>query len=243
MKIIRKHPRLIRSVALGSFAISLFLSSGCDDDKNPSRCKNETPTGDTIKDIDGNVYQIVKIGDQWWMAENLKTARYRSGEAIQNIVDELAWKNLTSGAVCGYFNNESSIEDYGRLYNWYAVTDSRGIAPAGWHVPTDEEWQTLITYLGGITVAGSKMKEAGILHWSSPNTDATNESGFTALPGGYRRSDNGEYIKMGQQGTFWTLTFYDDQHAYSWNLFYNKAVATQLFNVKSDGVAVRCVKD
>ena len=153
------------------------------------------PETGTVTDIDGNTYQTVKIGDQWWMAENLKVTCYRNGDAIPNITDGTTWASLSTGAYCEYNNDINNVATYGRLYNWYAVTDSRNIAPAGWHVPSDAEWKQLEMYLGMSqseadatgwrgTDEGGKLKEVGTMHWNSPNTGATNESGFTALPGG-----------------------------------------------------------
>lgn len=151
-----------------------------------------------VIDIDGNVYQIVTIGTQVWMAENLKVTHYRNGDVIPNVTDGPTWAGLTTGAYCEYDNNVASVATYGRLYNWYAAVDTRNIAPDGWHVPSDEEWKQLETYLGmsqaeadAIGLRGSDeggmLKETGTSHWDSPNTGATNESGFTALPGGHRR--------------------------------------------------------
>jgi len=148
----------------------------------------------TMTDIDGNVYETVTIGTQVWMAENLKVTHYRNGNTILHIIDWFSWFTLT-GAYCEYDNDVNNVAVYGRLYNWYAVNDSRYIAPVGWHVPSDAEWLTLVDYLGGDTVADGKMKEIGTTHWVSPNTGATNESGFSALPGGYR--DYGGNSDMG----------------------------------------------
>jgi uncharacterized protein (TIGR02145 family) len=151
----------------------------------------------TVTDIDGNVYETIQIGTQWWIKENLRTTHFRNGDPIPLVTDDTAWAGLSTPAYCEYGNDPANVTDYGRLYNWYAVADSRYIAPQGWHVATDEEWKQLEMYLGmsqseanltGIrgTVEGGKLKEAGTVHWQSPNTGATNESGFTALPGGYR---------------------------------------------------------
>jgi uncharacterized protein (TIGR02145 family) len=172
----------------------------------------------TVTDIDGNVYQTVKIGGQWWMAENLKVTHYRNGEAIPNITSNSEWAGLSSGAYCAYDNNNSNIATYGLLYNWYTVVDSRNIAPAGWHVPTDEEWKQLEIYLGmsqsdadkpGLRGSdeGGKLKETGTAHWHSPNIGATNSSGFSALPGGCRDFNfTGAYEGMGELGNWWSST-------------------------------------
>jgi len=141
----------------------------------------------TITDIDGNVYHSVTIGTQTWMVENLRTSKYRNGDSIINVTNNTSWSTLTSGAYCDYDNTPNNSIIYGKLYNWYAINDSRSIAPMGWHVPTDVEWTTLITYLGGESIAGGKLKETGIIHWETPNGDATNTSIFTGLPGGGQR--------------------------------------------------------
>ena len=176
----------------------------------------------TVTDIDGNIYETIQIGDQEWMAENLKVTHYRDGTAITNVTDNAPWVALTTEAYCIYNNNVSNeVDTYGALYNWYAVADSRNIAPEGWHVPTDAEWQVLVDYLGGDAVAGGKMKEAGTTHWLDPNMGATNESGFTALPGGYRWKTDGTYRGMGIGGYFWSATEYDSVSAWSRNLGYH----------------------
>ncbi len=151
----------------------------------------------TVTDIDGNVYHTVTIGNQVWMKENLKVTHYRNGDPIPNVTSGSAWSNLSTGAYCNYSNNPNQAITYGRLYNWYAATDRRQLAPEGWHVATDAEWTTLTDFAGGLGVAGGKLKERGSLHWLSPNTGATNTYGFTALPGGLIERD----------GTFWSIQF------------------------------------
>lgn len=163
-----------------------------------SGCNKENPTGNesnaTVKDIDGNQYQTVKIGSQVWMKENLKVTRYRNGDPIPRVTVNSEWVDLATGAYCACYNDEGTTAfTYGYLYNWYAVDDRRNLAPAGWHVPTDAEWQILMDYLGGEILAGGKLKETGTSHWASPNTGATNESGFTARPGGIRGFDYGRF--------------------------------------------------
>lgn len=196
----------------------------------------------TVADIDGNVYQTVKIGNQWWMAENLKAIRYRNGESIPNVTDNGTWAGIATGARCDYANNETNVAVYGRLYNWPAVHDLRNIAPAGWHVPSDAEWQTLIDHLGGQDVAGGKMKEAGTAHWTPYNVDATNESGFTGLPGGARLYD-GAYTDMGGCGLFWSTTAYDDSYAWFVSLGYAGTSVLRDYNNKPLGYSIRCVRD
>ena len=199
-------------------------------------------TTGTVTDIDGNTYQTVKIGEQWWMAENLKVTHYRNGDAIPNVTNDTTWSDLTTSAYCNYNNNSSNATTYGRFYNWYAVNDSRNIAPTGWHVPSDAEWQTLVDYLGGD--AGGKMKETGTTHWNSPNTGATNESGFTALPGGCRFSIGGSFYDMGYYAFFWASTEYGTYYAWSRVLFYySSSVYRKYYYGKRDGFSVRCVRD
>lgn len=195
----------------------------------------------TITDIDGNVYHTVTIGTQLWMGENLKVIHYRNGNPISNITDSIQWFNLATGAYCDYNNDPSNSLIYGKLYNWYAVNDIRYIAPEGWHVPTDAEWKILMDYLGN-NGNGGKLKEKGLTHWKDPNAGATNETGFTALPGGYRTC-GGSSIYMGFIGYWWSTDAYDITNAYY------RAMASSHSNVirgnieKTYGFSVRCVKD
>ncbi len=192
-----------------------------------------------VTDQDGNTYKTVQIGDQVWMAENLKVTHYRDGTAIPTGHSNWKWNNLSTGAYAVYDNNESNATTYGYLYNWFAAVDSRNIAPEGWHVPTDAEWQTLVDYLGGFLVAGGKMKEG---HWNSPNTGATNESGFTALPGGYRYDDGG-YDNMGRYDSFWSSTEYGLLNALSLRLSYDSSEVIRHYYRKRAGFSVRCIRD
>jgi uncharacterized protein (TIGR02145 family) len=206
----------------------------------------------TVTDLDGNIYITTKIGDQWWMAENLKVTHYRNGDAIPNVTDSEEWISLSSGAYCSYDNADSNIATYGLLYNWWAVADSHNIAPAGWHVPSDDEWQVLVDYLGGDAVAGGKMKATGTIEggdglWQDPNDGATNESGFSALPGGYRyRSFGGgafSYVAY-----FWSSTESSSYGAWDRSLYGDNSDASPSGRYrhggsKRGGVSVRCVRD
>ena len=198
-------------------------------------------TTGTVTDIDGNTYQTVKIGEQWWMAENLKVTHYRNGDAIPNVTNDTTWSDLTTSAYCNYNNNSSNATTYGRFYNWYAVNDSRNIAPTGWHVPSDAEWQTLVDYLGGD--AGGKMKETGTTHWNSPNTGATNESGFTALPGGCRRYSSGSFSSMRSTASFWSSTEYYTYGACVRTLSCSYSYVARYCYYERNGYSVRCVRD
>ncbi len=197
----------------------------------------------SVTDIDGNEYKTITIGTQEWMAQNLRTTRYQNEDTIPNITN--GWANLSSGAYCWYDNDNSYEQPYGKLYNWYAVNDSRGLCPEGWHVPSGDdlssEWKTLIDFLGGLSVAGGPMKEAGTAHWNSPNPGATNASGFTGLPGGYRNF-GGTFSDLGNFGYWWSST---ESTANAWYciLRYLSEDALQSFFDKRVGYSVRCVKD
>jgi len=194
----------------------------------------------TVKDIDGNIYHTVKIGGQLWMAENLKVTRYCNGDPIPYVSDIAVWTTLTTGAYCNYDNNEINADTYGHLYNWYAVNDSRNIAPKGWHVPSDAEWKILVDYLGGSEVAGGKIKETGRTHWVG-NASATNESGFSALPGGLRT--HMDYVIMALYADFWSSTEYSFNAAMSWGLERNRSDIDHGPLYKDSGLSVRLVMD
>ena len=154
-------------------------------------------------DADGNIYQMVTIGTQTWMTENLRTTKYNDGADIPLVTIYAEWEAMTTPGYCWYENNEATYKaNYGALYNWYTVNTGK-LCPTGWHVPTDEEWTTLANYLGGLSVAGGRLKETGTAHWLSPNTGATNEFGFTALPGG-GRADHGKFLYIGVAGYWWS---------------------------------------
>jgi uncharacterized protein (TIGR02145 family) len=199
--------------------------------------------GTTVTDVDGNTYQAVQIGDQWWMAGNLKVTRYCNGDAIPNVIGESEWDTLTTGAYCDYDNEVNNVATYGRLYNWYAANDSRHLAPEGWHVPSDAEWQELVNYLGGDATASGKMKEMGTSHWHIPNVDATNESGFSALPGGYRLNRDGRFGYMGLSANFWSSTKDGKSPAWGRSLYYSHSQVDRFNYIKQYGFSVCCVKD
>jgi uncharacterized protein (TIGR02145 family) len=223
--------------------ISLFLAfaSSCekDDDTSTGKSTNgekkiEVSYG-TMTDQDGNTYKTVTIGKQTWMAENLRATKYNDGSAIPNITNGNEWTNLTTGAYCAY-----STVYYGKLYNWYAVNTGK-LAPKGWHIPTKGEWTQLIDYLGGNTIAGGKLKETSTAHWYSPNTGATNEIGFAALPGGMF---NGlDFYGYGEQGMWWSTTVDDYSGAYTLNMNYYASVASIGQAIMKAGISVRCICD
>ena len=236
-------------------ALLALVFSACekDDDNDPSSNSplngkttavfNPSVNYGTMTDQDGNVYKTVTIGTQTWMAENLRTTKYNDGTAIPLVTNNTTWVNLTTAAYCNYKNtsNTDTIATYGRLYNWYTVNTGK-LAPTGWHVPTDAEWATLTTYLGGESVAGGKLKEPGTTHWRSPNTVATNETGFTALPGGYRKN-TGYFILIGTGGYWWSATenYASDVWGRAMNYIYSEVYSDDAS--KKLGFSVRCVRD
>lgn len=196
-----------------------------------------------LTDIDGNEYDTIKISSQLWMQQNLKTSHYRNGDPIPEITSNSLWLSSTSGAWCWYNNDSITYAAiYGKLYNWYAVIDPRGLAPAGWHVPGLEEWTVLTTSLGGDSVAGGELKETGTTHWTPPNSGATNSSGFTGLPGGYRHFA-GTFNFIGMGGIWWSSTETDTDYAWVRSLDYNIVEIYEYSNDKRAGVSVRCLRD
>jgi len=195
--------------------------------------------------FDGYNYPTIELGNgQEWMAENLQTTTYANGDPIPNVTNNNQWQSLTAGAWSHYNNDSLNENPYGKLYNWYVVSDSRNVCPTGWHVPNDEEWTKLTDYLGYIAVAGGKMKSTGTQYWESPNTDATNESGFSGQPGGYRSID-GTFYGFGNFGQWWSSTELDITSNEVWvrYLIYNSAVVSNNFYKKKSGNSIRCLKD
>ena len=219
---------------LAIISVLLILTNSC-------KKSSTLPPQETITDADGNVYHTITIGSQVWTVENLKTTKFTNGDPIPIVTDTTAWENLTSGAYCDHHGDSIFAETYGKLYNWYAVSDARKITPFGWHVATDAEWATMVTYLGGLTVAGGHLKESGLVHWPNPNIGADNTSGFTALPGGYR-NDLGEFNPLAS-GYWWTSTWNGVDGAWSWNMSYLSAGLVRADAAWKYGYSVRLMKD
>ena len=192
--------------------------------------------------FDGYTYTSIVLGNgQEWMAENLRTTTYANGDPIPNVTDNTQWENLTTGA-WSHYNNVSQYENpYGKLYNWYTVADSRNVCPTGWHVPTDAEYTLLTDYLGGGSVAGGKMKSTA--YFASPNTDATNESGFSGLPGGKRYALTGTFTFFGTGGYLWSSTQSSTSTAWFLTLYNDYGFVTRNAEIKNDGYSVRCLRD
>lgn len=191
---------------------------------------------------DNQRYKIIKIGNQVWMAENLRVAKFNDGGAIALVTDNQEWSNLKMSGYCWYNNEEAKDKvRNGALYNWYSVNTGK-LCPSGWQVPTDAEWTTLINYLGGMTGFGGKLKESGTINWLSPNTGASNESGFTALPGGYRFKD-GSFLEISSYGLWWSATGVGATSAWDRYLYFNSANISRSSLNKKLGLSVRCMHD
>jgi len=218
----------LNHLAVIMMAVTVMLA-GCR--KEPA--EEET----TVTDYDGNVYNIIKIGDQEWMDRNLEVTHYRNGNLIRNSLPA----GITEGTWCNYNNDPARGEVYGKLYNSYAVHDTRGLAPEGWHVATKDDWTELIGFCGGLALAGGKLKETGTEHWDAPNGGATDEYGFRALPGGYA---SGSFSYLGTYAGFWTSTTVDsnpDQTYMFW--LYASDTHVEEDNSSPMGFSVRCVRD
>lgn len=246
-------------------AILFIQRTDIDEFQLPSDLGDETGT---VSDIDGNVYQTIKIGRQWWMAENLKTLRYHNGDPIPYIESSTKWKNTQSGGytiyppdgytiiwpepdpnskVRGIDSYDEMVSLYGILYNWYAVDDPRGLCPEGWHVPTEDEWSELENYLGGRVAAQGLMKSTRTVpdshpRWERTNEGATNESGFSGFPGGYRYSD-GKFASLGFVGSWWSSIEYRRNWAYFRDL--SRRIGEEhryYYDYKNSGFSVRCIR-
>jgi uncharacterized protein (TIGR02145 family) len=222
-------------------ALVLLVAISCKKGTGSIQSSTIGDENSTQQDIIGS-YNIasVTISTQVWTKKNLNVSRYRNGDLIPQVKDSATWAKLTTGAWCWY-NNDSAIGAvYGKLYNWYAIHDPRGLAPAGWHIPSDTEWHTSGTFLG--ITAGGKMKETGTTHWFDPNVDATNISGFTGLPGGYR-SASGQFCYIKYLGLWWTSTEYNISSAwYRRLLCYSNFLDWWRFP-KQMGFSVRCIRN
>ncbi|MBN2480532.1 MAG: fibrobacter succinogenes major paralogous domain-containing protein [Bacteroidales bacterium] len=228
--------------------ITLFAFAACEKENNDNN--------NIVTDFDGNDYQTVTIGAQIWMKENLKVTHYADGTPIQSITGNSNWEALTvtSKAYCWYDDDSATNAPiYGALYRWAAAMNGassststpsgiQGVCPAGWHLPSEAEWTELTDYIGGESVAGSKLKEAGTAHWNSPNIDATNETGYTALPGGDRISD-GTFTDIGDIGYWWSATETNADYAWSQVMLHNDGGIFTFDGSKELGFSVRCVQD
>jgi len=204
--------------------------------------KEEVKPPDKITDIEGNTYKTVRIGNQVWMAENLKTTRYNDETDIPLITDTTIWGNLTTPGYCWYKNDEATYkETYGALYNGFSVSTGK-LCPTGWHIPTNEEWQQLREFLGDTLTGGGKLKEAGTSHWLTPNKGADNSSGFTGLAAGIRYFE-GTFASVLFYTCIWSATDIGTNEAWYLSLYFGDAIANMSHRSKKHGFSVRCLKD
>ena len=201
--------------------------------------------GDNIRfKVDASTTNLntIKIGSQTWTTKNLDVTTYQNGDAIPQVQDAAAWRNLTTGAWCYYENKTANSSRYGKLYNWFAVNDPRLLAPKGYHIPTDNEWTILSENLGGTSEAGTKMKSSS--GWKN-NGNGTNTTGFAGLPGGYRgdRSDNGDFNGIGFSGHWWNSSKGDTDRTRAYNLYYSEGIVEGYYYFKQSGFSVRCLRD
>lgn len=202
-----------------------------------------TGIAQTITDIDGNVYNTITIGSQVWMSRNLRVTHYNNGNKIPKVTDAGIWTTLSTGAYCWQNNDSvSNANLYGALYNGY-TTNGGNLCPAGWHVPTDADWTSLTDFLGGLAVAGGKLKETGTENWSAPNTGATNDFGFTALPGGSFDGGDGIFHDFKKFGTWWSSTTTGPDWAYTRQLGFMETTVKRTTFIRKTGLSVRCIKD
>ena len=211
----------------------------------PMQPVTKTPQGPAEISVEGSVIGSIRIGNQEWQAENLKVDRFRNGDEIPQVRSAVEWAAAGEKGEpvwCYYQNDAENSKIYGKLYNWYAVNDSRGLAPEGWHIPTDDEWTTLTDYLGSKKMDAIKMKSTGLAYWQPPNERGTYENSFSALPGGYR-NNVGSFSNIGFYAFFWSVTKYDKSYAWYRLLNFNKGDVLRNFSSKSFGASVRCLKD
>jgi len=211
-----------------------------------SSCSKEDDDSSGIKDSDGNTYKVVTIGTQVWFGENLKTTKYNDGTAIPLVTDAVTWDGLSTPAYCWMDNDITSKSTYGALYNWHAVHTGK-LCPTGWHAATDNDWTTLVDYVGGAAVAGGKLKSTRTSpdahpRWDSPNTGATDEYKFSALPEG-GRSSGGEFRTEGKYGTWWSATEWTSSGAYLRDMYADRSDVFKGGSSKEHGFSVRCIKD
>ncbi|MFO7852904.1 MAG: fibrobacter succinogenes major paralogous domain-containing protein [Bacteroidota bacterium] len=251
-----KTPMKFRIVALTSMVMLIVVASSCEFIKNLFEDDDNGQQDEQVVDIDGNVYSTVIIGDQEWFAENLRTTKYKSGNVIPSGYSDNEWSNLSTGAYAIYSHSQIDglssdldvLEAYGGLYNWYAVETGK-LCPDGWRVPTDADWTSLIDYAGGESIAGGKLKSTRTdpdahPRWAYyPNTNANDEYGFSALPGGLYRSSDGGFDDVGIYGGWWSATERDASYAWGRYIRYSSASVNRGSGRKEIGFSVRCVRD
>ncbi|HRH50584.1 MAG TPA: fibrobacter succinogenes major paralogous domain-containing protein [Panacibacter sp.] len=228
------------------FAAVLLMTVSCKKESNnihSGSLINTDMKSVSATDVAAAKYTAVLIGTQKWMTANLNVNRYRNGDRIPQVKDPIKWKTLTTGAWCWYNNDSANYAvTYGKLYNWYAVHDARGLAPNGWHIPAYDEIVVLYNLLGGYQLAGGPLKETGTVHWAAPNVAATNSTGFTALPGGYQLA-SGSFTGINTLGLWWSASENSSSSAWDFYIYNNYGTFSISPGVKQAGLSVRCIKD
>jgi len=237
----------MNAITKTTLAIFLLLAGACEKEGSMHSLSADEISMQNVTTNIAAKYSFVKIGNQKWMTENLNVTHYKNGDKIPQVRNQHDWDTLTTGAWCWYKNDSAKSAVYGKLYNWFAVNDPRGLAPTGWHVASDAEWDTLTAYLGG-SRKGGKLKDTGTVEagtgwWHEPNNGATNKTGFTALPGGYRSYSNGIFYYNGYEGLWWTSTKYDNMCSWARYLYNNAGTIDRGGANKPNGFSVRCIKD
>ena len=239
--------RPVKFIRSGFFPLMAFsvavLAAGCLSCTKEDVTHDPPDNGGTMTDQEGNVYNTVTIGTQTWMAQNLRATKYNDGTSIPRVTDGNAWMATITAACCTYNNTTDAgkILTYGMLYNWYAVNTGK-LAPKGWHVPTRDEWNTLINYAGGANAGALKLKETGTTHWNRTTVDVTNEYGLTALPGGYRAAD-GSFNSIGIYGFWWSATAYSTGSVWNVSMLYDDPRIFSAHYVNGMGCSILCIKD
>jgi uncharacterized protein (TIGR02145 family) len=236
----------------GTFTVQLEVINGLGSNTISKTITLSDIAPNTVTDIDGNIYNTITIGSQLWMKENLNVQRFKNGEAIPNVTDASTWANTTTAAWCRVNNNPDASNAFkvGLLYNGYVAQDARGVCPNGWKVPDDSDFNKLVEYLGASSIAGGKLKEANGIYslWNSPNTGATNESGFTALPGGWRVGKTGIYTEgnftdWGYGCRLWTKSNSFAGGVYLLDVYYVNTSTNRGSQIQSYGSSIRCIKE
>ncbi len=245
-------PEIVKGAAAGFFAtillvlvsgLSVCLLNGSGSAGDDPGDRPAVRSDDVVTDYDGNVYRTVQIGTQVWMVENLRVTHYRDGTPIPNVFDDDEWPLATDGAYCMFENDSIGYKStYGVLYNFYAVDNSRGLCPDGWHVPSESECKILVEYLGGTDAAGIKIRDNDAGLWRSKHTNATNESGFCGLPAG-GRGQFGAVGEVGYYATWWSSTAHGSLYAWHWGVYPEKDGIRANPGHKASGFSVRCIKD
>ncbi|MBN2481134.1 MAG: fibrobacter succinogenes major paralogous domain-containing protein [Bacteroidales bacterium] len=196
----------------------------------------------SINDTDGNIYKTIKIGDQTWLAENLRTTKYNDGTSIPHVKNNVSWISSNVPAYCWYDNNMRNKNIYGALYNWYTINTEK-LCPCDWHVPTDAEWTILVNYISGLSGDEDKLKEIGTLHWNAAGSEVTNQIGFTALPAGYRNWENGHFMGEGGLGFWWTSSQHSESVSWAREIENRYSGVFKGIMNNNNGLSVRCIKD